>query len=409
MDFTAIKEQRGFLAAFGYRNYRYIWGSDLAMATAFSIEMVVTGWIVLELTDSPSLVGLVAACRFAGMGLGPFLGTLADLFERRRILIWTRVASGIFALILAVLYYTLLIEVWHIFILVFLSGIVRVFSMIAIQAVLPDTVESHNLTNAVGMKMVGMNIMFMVGPLMGGYLYDHTGAGTCFAIMATTHLLSSLLIFPLRLPTREKPTHQESVWKSLIIGFHYIKNDRALLSLMVMSAVANFFAWPCVVSIMPVFARDVLHVGASDLGWLLSAEGLGGLIGALVLSLLGRFSRKGRIPVLALITWSVVLVVLAGLQSFPVSLGLLVGVGICRSLTFATFHVLCLTWATEEFRARVWGIYTFSIGTSPFGSIFLGFTADLWESDIAIIGSASASILLTILIAFWVPELHRRR
>jgi len=409
MNYRAVGQQRGFLAAFGYRNFRYLWSSDVAMSTAFSIESLVTSWLVLELTNSPYLVGLITACRFAGMVLGPLLGALADRFERRQILIVTRAASGIFALILTALYYTSLLEVWHIFILVLLSGIVRIFSMIASQAMLPDIVEKPSLTNAVGMRMVGMNIMMMMAPPLGGYLYEHIGAGGCFTIMGTTHLLSGLLILPLRLMTKERPVHQESVWKSLINGFRYITNDRALLALMILSAVANFFAWTCVVSIMPVFARDILHVGASELGWLLSAEGFGGLFGALVLSLLGRLSRKGRIPVLALITWSAFLVTLAALQSFPASMALLVGVGTCRSLTFATFHVLCLTWATEEVRARVWGIYTLSIGTSPFGSIFLGVVADFWNSATAIIISGSTAILLAIFIAFWTPELHRRQ
>lgn len=404
-----MEQLRGFLAAFSYRNYRYLWSSDLAMSTAFSFEMLVTGWLVLELTNSPSLVGLISAFRFAGMLLGPFLGTLADRFDRRLILIVTKAVSGIFALILGALYFAALLEVWHVFVLVLLSGIVRIFSMIAGQAVLPDTVDDPSLTNAVGMRMVGMNIMFMLGPLVGGYMYDNYGVGWCFTFMGSTHLLSSLFILPIRLVAKEKPVDQESVWKSLIIGFQYIKNDRSLLALMILSGVANFFAWTCVVSIMPVFARDVLHVGASELGWLLSFEGFGGLFGALILSLLGGLGRKGRIPVLALFSWSVLLVVLAVLQSLPTSMALLIGVGICRSLTFATFHVLCLTWAEEDIRARVMGIYTLSIGTSPFGSIFLGIVADFLGAAVAIMISATASIILTIVIAFWVPELHRRQ
>jgi MFS family permease len=399
----------GFLAAFHFRNYRYLWSSVVAMAAAFSIEMVVIGWLVLELTDSPTMVGLVAASRFAGMGLGPFLGALADRFDRKNILILARAASSAFGFILAALYFTSALEVWHVFVLVLFGGLVRVFGMITNQAVLPDTVGGPNLASAVGMQMVGMNTMFMVGPLVGGYLYELIGAGGCFAVISTAHLLSSVLVLPLQVTTTREKEQQESLWNGLVSGIRYTRHDQALFSLMILSAAANFFAWPCVVSIMPVFARDVLQVGASELGWLLSAEGLGGLVGALAIAPLGKFRHKGWLPIIALVLWSALLVAFASSRLIPLSLSLLVGVGICRSITFAIFHVLILSWAAEDVRARVMGIYTFSIGTSPVGSIFLGFGADLWNASIIITVSALACALFTVVITLMAPELHRRQ
>lgn len=408
-DSTAVSQKQDFLAAFRYHNYRYLWGSGLAMTTAVSMELLVIGWLVLEMTDSPAMVGLVAACRFVGMGLGPFFGVLADRFDRRRILIITRAGSSIYALALVALYYTSLLEVWHIFLLVLLGGLIRVSGFTAQQAVLPDTVEGHNLTSAVAMMMVGISATMMVGPLMGGYLYEQIGAGGVFAVIAAAYLFSCLLLFPLHLLTRERPADQESVWKSLIGGIRYITNDRALFALIVLSAVANLYVFPVVVSMMPVFAREVLHVGASDLGWLFAAEGLGGLIGALVLSSLGRFRHKGWLIIVALIVWSAFLMVFAGSRLFPVSLALLVSVGIARVLTFGVIQLLLLTWTAEEVRARVMGVRMFAVVTAPVGSIFLGFGADLWGITTAIMVSASACILTAIAVAFWAPQLHRRQ
>jgi MFS family permease len=408
-DAKAASTRHGLLAAFHYPNYRYLWGSGLVVFVVYSIYTLVIGWLVLELTNSPSLVGLVAACRFLGTGLGPFFGTLADRFDRRRILIVTRVIASAFALTFVALYYTSLLEVWHIFVLALFGGIVGAFGYTTFSTMLPDTVESRNLSSAVGMQMLGFSTALMIGPAVGGYLYEHIEAGGCFAVIAAAYLFSCLLILPLRLVDKEKPAHQESVWKSLIGGIHYIVKDRSISALIVMVAIANLFVWPCVVSIMPVFARDVLHLEASGLGWLSAAAGLGGLIGAVVASSLGRFKRKGRLIIIALIAWSVFLVFFSSSRSFPISLALLVGVGIFQMSTFTIIQLLLLSWTAGVVRGRVIGVRQLAVVMSPMGSIFLGFGADLWGVATAIMISASACILVTILTALWAPELRRRQ
>jgi predicted MFS family arabinose efflux permease len=277
------------------------------------------------------------------------------------------------------------------------------------SSILPDTVESRNLSSAVGMMMVGMGIMTMIGPAIGGYLYEHIEAGGCFAVIAAAYLFSCLLILPLRLAAREKSAHPESIWKSLIGGVRYTVKDRTILTLIVLAAIANLFVWPCVVSIMPVFARDVLHLEVSGLGWLITADGLGGLIGALTISSLGRFRHKGWLTIGALIAWSAFLVAFSSSHSFPISLTLLVVAGIFRGITFGVIRLLLLSWAAGEVRGRVMGVRSFAVLMAPVGSIFLGFGTDLWGVATAIMISASACILVTILTALWAPELRQRQ
>jgi MFS family permease len=341
--------------------------------------------------------------------LGPFFGTLIDRSDRRHILIVTRVIASAFAITLVALYYTSLLEVWHIFVLALFGGIIFAFSYTAFQAVLPDTVENRNLSNAVGMQMFGLSTTLIIGPAIGGYLYEQIGPGGCFAVIAAAYLFSCLLILPLRLADKERPAYQESVWKSLVGGIHYIVKDRSISALIVLAAIANLFVWPCVVSIMPVFARDVLHLEASGLGWLSTAVGLGGLIGALVASSLERFKHKGRLNIIALVAWSAFLVAFSSSRSFPISLTLLVGVGVFQMLTFAIIQLLLLSWTAGGVRGRVMGVRSFAVVMAPVGSIFLGFGADLWEVATAIMISASACILVTILTAFWAPELRQRQ
>jgi len=211
VDSEAAPEPRGFLAAFRYSNYRYLWGSALGVSTAVSMELVVMGWLVLKLTDSPSLVGLVAACRFVGMLLGPFFGTILDRFDQRRILLTIRATGVIYTITLAALYYTSLLEVWHVFILAICGGIVRGFDQTTSHTIAASTVEKHNLASAVGMLVVGMSTTRMIAPLAGGYLYEQIGAGGCFAVMSAAYLFAFSLFFPMHPVTREKSEYQEPV------------------------------------------------------------------------------------------------------------------------------------------------------------------------------------------------------
>ncbi len=403
-----VSKLRGPLAAYRYRDFRYIWGSGVATYAGFSIEQVIVGWLILEMTNSPALVGLVATCRFAGFWFGPLWGIVADRFNRKYILIAATAASSVIMFILTALAYTQSIQIWHIFILMFLAGATRNLIQITGQSALPDIVDKRDLSSAVGMRMVAWGITLMTMPLAAGYLYEQIGAPGCFAAMAGINLVSCLLILPLRLTGGGKTGNGESLWRSLAEGVSHITRDKSLIGIMLLSAVANFFIWTCVVSILPVFTRDVLAVGAVELGWLTAAEGLGGLLGALLSSSLGSVNRKGWLPIIAMISWASLLIIFSSLRWLPLSLGLLIGIGICRSLTFSTFHILCLTWSPEVIRARVMGIYFFTVGSSPLGSLFLGIGADWWGSAMVIFISASISLGLTLIISLWASELRQR-
>ncbi|MBA7716067.1 Enterobactin exporter EntS [subsurface metagenome] len=343
------------------------------------------------------------------MGLGPFLGVLADRYDRRRILMITRVASGACALALAALYYTSLLEVWHIFVLVLCGGAFRAIDFTTRYAVAPDTVKSHNLTSAVGLLDAGMGITRVAGSLAGGHLFKVIGVGGCFAVMAAFYLFSCLSLLPMHLVTSEKPTHQESVWESVLGGIRYVVNDRAMFALIVLAAIANLFAFPCVLGIMPVFARDVLYVGSDGLGWLLAANGLGRLIGALAISTLGRFRHKGWLLIGAMIAWPAFLGIFASLRLFYVNLALLVSVGIACGIAMVLIQLLLLAWASEEIRGRVSGMRIFAIAMLPLGNILSGAGATLWGASIMIVLNALACILTTMFIAFWAPQLRQRQ
>ena len=405
----SVTEQRGPLSAFRYPSFRYLWGSNLGATIAFGMEMVIIGWLVLELTNSPALVGLAGACRVAGMGLGPFFGAIADRFNRKRILLIVRIASMGYPLILALLYYFSLLQVWHIFILVLYGSFVRVFNMITVNALAADVVERRSLTSAVGMLGVGMGITTILGPLIGGYLYDYVGVGGCFLIMAAAYLYSCITLVPMRFEASQKPEYSESVSKTVIVGITYVWNDRSLLTLMIFAAIANFFIFPCIMALMPVFARDVLGIGTSSFGWLLAARGLGRLVGAFIISASGKFRHKRWLLVGLMIASPILLGSFATTHAFPVSVGLITLVGLSNGVAMVIVQVLLLTWSSEEFRGRVVGIRMFVIIFEAIGSLISGALANLWGIATVMMGSALACVLTVIFTIVWVPELRQRQ
>lgn len=369
---------------------------------------VVVGWLVLELTNSPTLVGVVAACRYIGMGLGPLIGFIGDRYNRRRILIISRLGIAFCSLILAILYYTGLLEVWCIVALVLLQGILLAVDWTTRYAVVPDVVGSDNVTNAMGLLLAGWGITAVVGSLAGGHLLEHIGAGGCFAIIAGFLIFASLLVLPMHVGVPAKKVSQKSRWENLIAGIRYVLNDKVMCALIVLLAIINLLAFPCIYGIGPVFARDVLNLQASGFGWLVAAEGLGGFIGSIIISTTGGVRRKGRILSGAIIVWSVLLVIFSFSRLLYFSITLLICVGIVRGLSVGTFEILFLSWAKEEIRARVIGVRMFPIVTLVGGNILSGVMASYWGPENAIMVNGLVCLLLTILTVLWIPQLLRR-
>jgi MFS family permease len=372
------------------------------------MEMVVVGWLVLELTDSPVMVGLAGACRFFGMGLGPLFGAVADRFNRKRTLLLVLGAGTIYPLIIAVLYFTSVLEIWHIFVLVLFGSLVMGFDMVILNALVADVTEPHSLTSAVGMIRVSMSFTSLLGPLIGGYLYDFIGVAVCFPIISAAYLCGFLSLLPMRLVSKRQPPHGESLWQSVARGIVYIKNDRAMIALMIFAGLANLFIFPSVMVLMPVFAREVLGVGVTGLGILLAAQGAGRMVGAFVTSTLGRFRLKGWFLIAVMVAWPALFAVFATLRVFSTALAVIAIMGAGQALAMSLVQILLLMWSSEEYRGRVMGIRMFVVLFEAIGSLIAGMLTGLWGISSVMLASAVTCVLASVVTSAWAPELRRR-
>jgi MFS family permease len=401
-------ERHIFLPAFGYPQFRLLWVSGLCAWVGRWIDTVVGAWLVLELTNSPFLVGLLGTCRFASMVMGPFCGAVCDRTNQRFVLMAVQVIYGAASLAVLALFALGRIEVWHLFLFTLIGGLCYTFDFSARYSIAAGIVKDHHILSSISLMQVAGGVTSIVGPLIGGSLLDIIGTAGCFALMAVGFLLSFLTLLPLKIVEKACPGSHISIWRELISGLRYIGGDRLLFSLVVMAAMVNLFIFPYIYTLMPIFARDILGVSAGGFGQLLAGAGLGAVLGSLVVGSLQQSVNRGRFLVGAVMAWPLILVALSYSRSFFISMALLVSAGMAQGISMALVQALLLMRSAEEMRGRVSGARAFAISTLSFGTLLTGYEVSLWGAPAAFIINSSVFILIATLIFFWASELVRR-
>jgi MFS family permease len=305
-----------FLPALRYPQFRLLWVSGLCAWAGRWIDTAVGAWLVLELTNSPFLVGLLGACRFASMVMGPFCGAVCDRADRRVVLMTTQVIYGMASLAVLALFALGSIEVWHLFLFTLLGGLCYTFDFSARYSIAAGIVKSHHILSSISLMQAAGGITSVVGPLIGGGLLEVIGAKGCFALMAAGFLLSFMTLLPLKIGDKACPSGRISIWGELFSGLRYIVRDRLLFSLVVIAAMVNLLLFPYIYTLMPIFARDVLGVSAGRFGQLMAGAGLGAVLGSLVIGSLQQSANRGRFLIGAVMAWPLILVVLPYAGSF---------------------------------------------------------------------------------------------
>lgn len=356
------------------RNYRIFWTGSLLSNIGSWMQTVAQGWLVLQLTNSAFLLGVVG---FTGMV--PVLvfslvgGVYADRFDRRRLLMATQTALMVLAFILGLLVTTGVIAVWHVLVLSLLSGIANALSMPAYQAMVQDLVGRDDLMNAIALNSVQFNLSRVIGPAAAGLALGEIGIAGCFYLNALSFLAVIVALarieFPHRVPA-QRPTG--SVWESVIEGMRYVWTNRIILYLLSIVAAMSLWGMPYM-TLLPVFARDILHRGAEELGYLMSSSGVGAVLGALILARLGDFSFKGRMVIAGGFLFALSVFGFAMSRSYPLSLVFLLMAGWSLVSCVAVINTLIQKLVPAQVRGRVMSMYALAfLGLMPIGNLIAG-------------------------------------
>jgi MFS family permease len=373
------------------------------------MQATAQGWLVLELTDSPGLLGLTSAVGAAPiLFLTLFAGVLADRVDRRRVLVATQLAAATLAALLAFLTTTRVVEFWHVLVIAGLSGAVGALAMPAFQAIVSTIVDRRAIGNAVALNSAQFNLGRIIGPTAAGAAIAAGGLAIAFWVNAAALLVVALVLATLRLPPPSALVRAEaSLWANLMDGIEYLRRDRLIRLLVLLAAAPALFVLNYLV-LMPVYARDVLGVGAPGLGLLTAGVGIGALSGALGVAVLRPLGGSGKLLLAGLTLSSSALIVFAVSRWLPLSLVALAVLGAAQVAYYTTTSTLIQSLVPPRLRGRVSSLYVLtSLGVIPFGNLLAGFVAERFHPTVALAGGGFATLLVVAWVAVRFPELRR--
>lgn len=368
------------LGALRHRDFRLFWSGQFVSLVGTWMQSVAQAWLVLVLTNSALLLGVVTALQFLPiLTLSLLGGVVADRLPRRRILLVTQFSAMVLAFVLAALTAADAVQIGHVMVLALLLGIVNSVDMPTRQAFVVELVSREDLRNAIALNSASFNAARLVGPAVAGLAIGWVGLAGAFFINGLSFLavIAGLLLVRTgrRPPLRAVPT--TTLWEDLREGLQYVAGTPTVRLVVLLVAALGTFGMNMSV-LVPLLAREVLQAGAVGFGLLTSALGAGSLLAAMLLAVLGQAPRRrlllGSAAVLGLFQ-----VALAGVQQFGVAVLLLMGTGFAMIFFTTLANIALQTSTPDALRGRVMSVYaTVFVGTTPFGSLFAGGLVERW-------------------------------
>ena len=390
-----------------YGDYKFVWPTEALSLWAMEMEIIVLAIFVLRDTNSPLLVGLIGAVKFAGTLFGPLYGLMVDRFNRKLLQVGVRVFGVALAITLTTLIITDKLELWHAYAIVTAGSMVRMLDLILIQTLTADAVPAHALHGAIGLSRSTLDGARVVGSIVGGTLLELLGLDWAYITITVLYLMAT--ITAIKIDSRPVKTDSEtaSIWRGFKEGLHYIKESPLLPGLIFFSFLIEFTAFPLVNGLMAVIGSDLYNQNGTGIGLLAAIASAGALSGAALLGIKQSVINPGRIMILGSITWHALMLLLALTPPLWLFTVLLLLWGFSGGITFVAMVVALLRTAPAKARGRVMGIRSLGIYGLSLGLLFGG-----WISQeagpatmIGVLGGIGLSATLIAVIKW--PALFR--
>lgn len=390
---TASSRLAVTLRALRHRNFQLFFSGQLISLIGTWMQSVAQAWLVYRKTGSSLLLGSVGfASQIPVFLVAPLGGIVADRYNRHRVVISTQVASMILALILAALTLSHRVEVWHIFVLAALLGVVNAFDIPGRQAFLVDMVGKEDLMNAIALNSSMFNGARIVGPAIAGILVASIGEGWCFFANGISYIAVIIGLLMMRIECPRRPNTSGSPLEDIIEGFRFASRTGPIRAILLLLGLVSLVAMPYTV-LMPVFADKILHGGARGLGILMGSTGVGALLGALTLASREGVRGLGRWVALSCGGFAVSLILFSFSRYFWLSAALLLPVGFCMMLQMSSSNTLIQSMVPDHLRGRVMAMYSMMfMGMAPFGALLGGAFADKLGAPLTVAMGAVACL-----------------
>ncbi|HET7692906.1 MAG TPA: MFS transporter [Gemmatimonadota bacterium] len=406
MTLTGADGKTPFWSAFRNPGYRTFWIGAFVSNIGAWMQIVAQGWLVLELTDSAFMLGLVG---FAGSL--PWLvlllvgGVYADRLDRRRLLIRANLGMMACAAVLTALTWTGTVRIWHVFALSLASGSAIALAAPAFQAFLHDLVGRRDLQNAIALNSAQFNLSRIVGPSLAGLTLGAIGVAGCFGVNTLSYLGAIVALLLIRVPSRPVP-EPGPVWDSIVEGFRYVRARPRILALLSIAALISLLAMPYA-TLLPIVARDGLGLDASGLGWLFAVGGGGAVCGALSIAFGHLLPARGPWLLGCAIATGLATMTL-GLAGTPVvAAAALVAIGFSATSAVALTNTLLQELVDDAMRGRVLSMFGLAfMGTFPVANLLAGTLAGLTSASVTLAMTGALLAIVVVGIAWTRPRLR---
>jgi MFS family permease len=365
------------------RSFSLIFLTTVTASLGDMLMDISSGWLVLDLTDSPLSLGLFWAVRSSpNLLFGMIGGATADKMDRRRLLM---ACYGLYALCGSLFGFLIMsgrIRLIHALALIFIRGVIRTFENPSRQSFIVDIVGRSRAMNGISLNAVGMRGIGILGGALAGLIIELFGKEWPFYVLSGMFIVAILLVGFIKGVRTNRVAQQLSVWRNIVGGVQIVRDNRVILALMVIAATCEMFGFSFPV-LIPVFARDMLKVGAFGMGMINAFRSGGGLLACLALASLGDLKHKGRLLLGMFLMFGVGLILYANSPVYALSLFFMGVVGVSAASHDALSQVLLQLNVEEDQRGRAMGIWQLSIGFGLIGSMTLGTLAEAYGAPLA--------------------------
>ncbi len=407
--------------ALAYRDMRLLAAAGAFDAVGFMGEHLVLGWLMLELTDSPFMVGAALGIRMApAFFLGAVAGALADLVDRRVVMIFINGPLAATAAAAGALYHFGLLEPWHLFALAAAGGCMPPLKMTLQQSYVSDVVGLPNLLNGIAFLNIGTRGGGLLGSFLLGFVLEHLGADYAYFTMASTYLVTAGILAFTRSPIDvegdgKSPRAQRAAGLAAVIGevlgnvarlAAELRRNRLLLTLAATTMIVEFAGFSHF-SLYPSLARDVLAVGPQELGYMNAARSLGGVLAVVVVAAVGVQSRRGLSYMATILVFGLAVALLAFIGNFWLALAVMAVASGMAALLDVYSQSMMLTIVPSDLRGRAAGAWVVATGTGPLGSLQIGALASSTTIAFALGANGAVLVVLAVFGLLFLPTLRR--
>ncbi len=409
-DIRGDGERPRLLDPLGIPDYRRLLIGNGLWWQAMWMELLVVGWLVLELTDSPWLVALVTFYRAVPLLIWGFVsGAVIDRMGQRGIILICQSITLAAYTCVGLLIWSGQVAYWQLCLLSFVLGSAWAFDWPARRSYMPDLVGKTRTVDAMMLEAFVQMVSRILGPFSAGLLLDTFGASGCYAVLVALSGVTLAILLGMSVPAaREDAPKAWTPIRDVMEGFRYVRGNQAILGTFLITLIMNNLAFPYM-TLLPVFARDVLGQGPTGLGILGAGNGIGSLFGLLIIKALRGKVSNGLIFTGGSALFAVTLFAFANSTLFELSLALLIIAGIGQAAFGMMQSSIVLTNSSDEMRSRAMGCLVIAIGTGPAGRLQVGALAETFGAPMAVAVQAAPCALVVLALMVFMPGLRRVR